>query len=215
LLYPQASLFVREYSAIGFYADLAANGIDPWSIFDAQLRTASDLDAYAAARADTAFLTTIAKALVRERPLGDDWEQTGPGVTGHRGAVRITVTPRTTAAAGTRERGACGLGCAGRPAIEQSFQLEPFSTQPIELTLSGAVVQLVTTAPQAVLGFADGREQPLAAGVPRGCASSPVGACARRAAPPSAAGSSRSSPGGPGSRSRARPAGGLLRHSSA
>ena len=162
-------LFGRSYDAIGFYSDLEANGIDPWSIFDPVLAASEggDIAAFDAAvgATGTDFLSTMAKALVRERPLGDEWEQTGSGLPGTNGSEKVLVTPEKTEEAGTRASGRCGLGCAGRSAIERTVPLEDYSTKPYTLELDGDLVQIVTTAPQGALGFRDGTSVTTAPGV--------------------------------------------------
>ena len=162
------SLFYRAYSAIGFYADLDANGIDPWSVFDAMLGAgADDLAAYNAAVGvdGAAFLDVIAKALVRRTALGTAWESTGPGITDHSGWIEFRVTPESTETGGlTRDEGACGPGCAGRPTIEHHLDLDAYSTQPYQIDLDGDVAQFVTSAARGVMGFEDGTELSLAPG---------------------------------------------------
>ncbi len=164
----QYGLFTRSYDAIGFYSDLDANGIDPWSIFDAQLGAGRDsFAAYdAAVGVDGAdFLEVIAKALVRRRALGDSWESTGPGITDHTGFTEVDVNPEATDSFGeTRTDGACGRACAGLPAIEERVVLDPYSTAPYWLHIDGDLLQLVTTAGHATLGFEDGDEMDLQEG---------------------------------------------------
>jgi hypothetical protein len=196
-------LFTRSYDAIGFYSDLDANGIDPWSIFDAQLAAGSDdLAAYNAAVGvdGTDFLEVVAKALVRHRRLGDSWESTGPGITDHSGFTIMDVNPESTDSADdTRTEGACGGGCAGRATIEQDVTLDPFSTAPYQLNIAGDVLQLVTTAGHATVGFEGGDEMDLQEGriesfclLPGGCTcedgSEPLGGAPLTEATPGTAG---------------------------
>ena len=173
-------LFFRSYDAIGFYADLEANGIDPWSVFDPMLAvTGGGREAFNVAVGGRGpdFLDVIAKALVRQRPLGAAWESEGPGITDHSGTVDIEVTPESTDRFGdTRTDGACGPGCAGRPTIEHHVQLDAYGTQPYLMHLDGDLAQVVTSASRGVMGFESGTQITLEPGrvetlclLPGGC----------------------------------------------
>ena len=86
LRFPQLDLFTRAYDAIGWYAHLAENGVDPWREIPNLLATPGDgtyQGAYdlAVAKAGTGFLNTWASGVVRNKKLGPGWDTTGPGIT--------------------------------------------------------------------------------------------------------------------------------------
>lgn len=97
-----SSLYRRSYDAIGLYAVASQHGSDPWRTMLPMLRqrgeravtTLFGSDAVTAQRA-------ISEALVRAPELGDNWESTGPGITGADGTPPFDVSPENplTAAA--------------------------------------------------------------------------------------------------------------------
>lgn len=93
LLTPEKPLLSRVYDAIGFYAQLAQSGVDPWQRFIPMLRTSNPLDAYHAAAdpGGTAFLDKWAAGYFREPTLGPDWDITGPPPAS--GAFKAQVLP--------------------------------------------------------------------------------------------------------------------------
>jgi hypothetical protein len=80
----EASLFDREYSAIGFYAHLDETGTHVWSAIDSILAKSNDgnLAAYGAATAvaGPATLETWASSLVRDATRAPEWDSEGPGL---------------------------------------------------------------------------------------------------------------------------------------
>ena len=80
LLQPEKPLMDRVYDAVGFYAQLAQSGVDPWRRFAPMLATGNDSDAYHAAAdpAGATFLDNWAAGYFRDPALGPEWEITGP-----------------------------------------------------------------------------------------------------------------------------------------
>lgn len=76
---PGKSLFGRVYDAIGFYEHLKEVGIDPWTVFDAMLKTPSDnFAAFKAAGGTTdAFLDTWGSGYFRSPEAGPAWNVQG------------------------------------------------------------------------------------------------------------------------------------------
>jgi hypothetical protein len=90
---PLAPLFQRSYDAIGFYAHLAENGVDPWRQFASMLTAGGSAAAYARAVAghEPAFLDRWAAGLSREAGWGVGWNTTGPGITQDKPDVQTTT----------------------------------------------------------------------------------------------------------------------------
>jgi hypothetical protein len=79
---PEAVLFSRAYSAIGFYAHLDEVSIDPWTRLVPILQATTSQAAFTAAGADgDAFLDSWASGYLRDASRGAPWEITGPEVT--------------------------------------------------------------------------------------------------------------------------------------
>jgi hypothetical protein len=81
---PEASLFDREYSAIGFYAHLEETGTEVWSAVDPILSASNggNLPAYGAATsvAGPSMLETWSPSLTRDASRAPEWDSNGPGL---------------------------------------------------------------------------------------------------------------------------------------
>ncbi len=83
---PGRALFRREHEALGFFAVLEQQGLDPWTAFDAMQRTADRLSSQgiynlAKERLGEEPALDVAMAATREPSLGTDWDSAGPGIT--------------------------------------------------------------------------------------------------------------------------------------
>jgi hypothetical protein len=79
---PTVSLFIRTYTAIGFYSQVAASGTNVWSILLPVVQAKGNAAGFTAAGADTdAFLNIWASGYARDAGRGSPWDITGPGVT--------------------------------------------------------------------------------------------------------------------------------------
>ena len=88
---PGAMLFTRAYSALGFYAQLATAGIDPWGKLVPILEATSNAAAFVSAGADAdPFLDSWASSYLRDPTRGAPWEIAGPAAPGD--TVRATPT---------------------------------------------------------------------------------------------------------------------------
>jgi hypothetical protein len=78
---PETSLFERTYDATGFWADLNATGIDPWTKWKTIWSAYSNEAAWLASGAeDDTFLNSWASGWFRDPSRGADWDMTGPGI---------------------------------------------------------------------------------------------------------------------------------------
>ena len=78
---PEAALFTRTYTAVGFFGHLASSGISPWTRFPAMFAATSSAAAYeAAVGGNKLFLNSEASVFFREPAFGPPWDQKGPAV---------------------------------------------------------------------------------------------------------------------------------------
>ncbi len=78
---PQLSLFQRSYDGVGFWADLAATGIDPWPRWMAIWAAYENEGAWVASGGEADdFLDSWSSGWFRDRGRGDDWDMSGPGI---------------------------------------------------------------------------------------------------------------------------------------
>lgn len=78
---PQTPLFQRTYDAVGFWADLAATGIDPWPRWKAIWAGYENEGAWVASGGEAdRFLDSWASGWFRDASRGADWDMTGPGI---------------------------------------------------------------------------------------------------------------------------------------
>lgn len=91
---PDISLFRRTYPALGFYAALEADGIDPWPLLDAMGQAETSLEALhiAAGDRDAETALRLGRRATRAPEIGPQWESSGPGITSTRGARRLNVS---------------------------------------------------------------------------------------------------------------------------
>ncbi len=79
--HPETPLFQRTYDGVGFWADLAATGIDPWpkwkAIWDGYVNEAAWV---ASGAEDDTFLDSWGSGWFREPDRGAAWDLIGPGV---------------------------------------------------------------------------------------------------------------------------------------
>jgi hypothetical protein len=83
---PQKPFLERTYDALGWYAHLAENGVDPWSEIPALLANPGSDGTYeggydAAMSKAGDFLDSWASSVVRSPTLGLAWDTTGPSLT--------------------------------------------------------------------------------------------------------------------------------------
>jgi hypothetical protein len=85
---PGTSLFARGPDALGFYAEVAYVGIDPWLRFDGMLKKGGNPEAYALAIAgdsddfEIRWASSYARSRVRDPSLDPtSWDSDGPGIT--------------------------------------------------------------------------------------------------------------------------------------
>jgi hypothetical protein len=91
---PTVSLFVRTYTAIGFYAQLATSGTNVWSILLPVVLAKTNAAAFAAANADKdPFLNAWASGYARDAGRGSPWDISGPGVTSDKAAPTPLSVP--------------------------------------------------------------------------------------------------------------------------
>ena len=80
---PETPLFERTYDGLGFFADLAATGIDPWSKWLTMWSAYDNEPAWLSSGAeDDTFLNSWASGWFRDPARGADWDMTGPGIPG-------------------------------------------------------------------------------------------------------------------------------------
>ena len=78
---PAIPLFQRTYDGLGFFADLAATGIDPWDKWKAMWSGYTNEAAWTASGAEAdAFLDSWSSGWFRDPARGVDWDMTGPGI---------------------------------------------------------------------------------------------------------------------------------------
>jgi hypothetical protein len=77
---PQASLFARSYDAIGFYDEVAALGVDPFTTMAAALRAGDDAGAYGAlaGRAEEPVEESLGASFAQDESRGAAWRIAGP-----------------------------------------------------------------------------------------------------------------------------------------
>jgi hypothetical protein len=83
--HPEIDLFKREYDAVGFFSMIQQAGVDGWSRIRDVLSASGGGSgpAYAAAIAGLPdiFYSRWGPGVVRDPPLGPEWDYTGPGIT--------------------------------------------------------------------------------------------------------------------------------------
>ncbi len=97
LLDPGKPLYKREYDAVGFYAQLAHNSIDPWKVVDLMVKAGGSDAAFEASGADTStFIDRYGSSWFRDAMPTDDWAmQSGYGIpdpSTHAVPAPITIT---------------------------------------------------------------------------------------------------------------------------
>jgi hypothetical protein len=97
---PHRPLFQRTYDGVGFWADLAATGIDPWPKWKSIWQAYDSEPAWLVTGGeDDTFLNSWASGWFRDPARGADWEMTGPGIpTGHNVIESVEVANGTTGA---------------------------------------------------------------------------------------------------------------------
>jgi hypothetical protein len=102
LTVPPKSLYQRSYDALGFFAEMNADGFAPWTYFPAipdAFERGGNAEAFTAlTQDDKTFVDTWATSFVRKPELGGEWDITGPGITTDKFAPQpITVAAGTQA----------------------------------------------------------------------------------------------------------------------
>jgi hypothetical protein len=142
---PHAPLFNRTYSAVGFYAHMAEDGIDPWKALPGMIALNNPSKAYESATTPP-MLDNMATGYFRTPELGPGWDFTGPGIP--QTAPKIPTFTVTS-----------GSGAAVAAA--------PRATGQADVTLKTEVVEVSVDPGETVNGRvrdADGNEYPLVAG---------------------------------------------------
>ena len=92
---PEAPLFTRAYTAIGFYLHMVERGVDPWLHLDKMMYTTNELAYHEAADpGGEAFLDTWASGHARQRLLGEPWMAAGPWTTSAHAVLEPIGVPR-------------------------------------------------------------------------------------------------------------------------
>ena len=140
---PEIGLLEREYTALGLYAVAEQSGADVWHrMLDMLGEPDRDgLELLFGSPAEDA-MTAVARALVREPPLGVAWESTGPGITAKRGATLIDAPPGMVE---TRD-----------------FKIVPYASAPIAIAFSGEVLDVEVHGAIGMIGLPGGLTAPVA-----------------------------------------------------
>ena len=78
---PETPLFQRTYDGVGFWADLASTGIDPWTHWKTIWAAYENEGAWLASGAEADdFLNSWASGWFRDPARGPAWDMTGPGI---------------------------------------------------------------------------------------------------------------------------------------
>lgn len=140
---PDAPMFVRSYSGVGFYGHLQRSGADVWARLRIAYAAASMTSAYTTmvSAADTGFLTTWASGFARRPSWGAAWDTDGPGI------------PSTAAPMPLRSLGKGSTVTVAAAARSAPIERVSITADVVELSRSGAAYGRLRDADGTELGL--------------------------------------------------------------